>query len=312
MKKALVLGASGGMGYAIVKELVERGVEVIAFARNKNKLTQLFRDISTVKIFSGDVFNFIDLDHATKGVDTLFHAVNIPYPEWKERQPILVKNIIQVAEKNNVKLAVVDNIYSYGKAEKPFVSEDTVKQPHTKKGKIRLELEKMILKAKVPALIAHFPDFYGPNAENTLIHYTLQQVLNNKKASFVGSKKVAREYIFTPDGAKAIVELAFRNDAYGEQWNIPAHSTISGEEIEALIKQLTGYKKNFFTVTKGMIRILGLFSREMREFTEMMYLTEQPVVLSGEKYESFIGPIPRTSYKEGLKQTINFIRENGS
>ena len=34
MKKALVVGASGGMGYSIVKELSNRGI-VMAFARTR-------------------------------------------------------------------------------------------------------------------------------------------------------------------------------------------------------------------------------------------------------------------------------------
>jgi short-subunit dehydrogenase len=42
MKKALVLGASGGMGYALVNELTERGIETVAFARTKEKLQKLY------------------------------------------------------------------------------------------------------------------------------------------------------------------------------------------------------------------------------------------------------------------------------
>ena len=38
MKTALVLGATGNMGSAIVYELVDRGVEVTAFARSVDKL----------------------------------------------------------------------------------------------------------------------------------------------------------------------------------------------------------------------------------------------------------------------------------
>jgi nucleoside-diphosphate-sugar epimerase len=37
VKKALVLGATGGMGYAVVHELNRRGVEVVAFARGKGQ-----------------------------------------------------------------------------------------------------------------------------------------------------------------------------------------------------------------------------------------------------------------------------------
>lgn len=37
MKKALVLGESGGMEFALVPELVSRDVDVIAFAKGKEK-----------------------------------------------------------------------------------------------------------------------------------------------------------------------------------------------------------------------------------------------------------------------------------
>ncbi len=43
--------------------------------------------------------------------------------------------------------------------------------------------------ANVRMFIAHFPDFYGPNAENTLVHHTLKGILANKMSSFVEDKK---------------------------------------------------------------------------------------------------------------------------
>lgn len=51
MKKVLVLGASSGVGYSLVKELVSRGVEVVAFARGKEKLSLLYSDKKHVTIF---------------------------------------------------------------------------------------------------------------------------------------------------------------------------------------------------------------------------------------------------------------------
>ena len=84
------------------------------------------------------------------------------------------------------------------------------KRPHTQKGKIRLQLENVIKASGVPFLIAHFPDFYGPHAENTLLHQTFQRVIQNRKTVFVGPPEIPREYIFTPDGAQALVELSLR------------------------------------------------------------------------------------------------------
>ncbi len=85
--------------------------------------------------------------------------------------------------------------------------------------------------ANVRMFIAHFPNFYGPNAENTLVHHTLKGILANKMSSFIGDKKIAREYSFTPDGAKAIVELASHGEAYGQNWNISGYGAITGEEL---------------------------------------------------------------------------------
>ena len=174
------------------------------------------------------------------------------------------------------------------------------KNPHTKKGKIRLELENTAKQSGVPLLIAHFPDFYGPHAPNTVLDYTLQGMIQNKKARYIGDQSIAREFIYTSDGAKAIVELAFRNRFEGGDWNIPGAGTITGKDIISIVRQVTGYEKKVSTVSKNMIRILGVFSPFMKEYTEMFYLNEEPVVLSGEKYEREIGAVAKTPYKEGL------------
>jgi nucleoside-diphosphate-sugar epimerase len=312
MKKAIVLGASGGMGYALVQELASRGISVKAFARSRDKLQQLFGSMADVEISTGDVFQRDELLKASRDVDLIFHAVNIPYPEWPEGHPRIMENVLNAAEENGAKIVFVDNIYAYGRSPGKKVTEDTPKNPHTKKGKIRLQLDKMLKEAHqkgVPTLICHFPDFYGPNAENTLMHFTLNGMLSGKKAQYVGRLDLKREFIYTPDGAKAAVELSLRDSAYEENWNIPAYDVISGYEIVEIARRATGYQKGISTVGKRMIAFLGLFNKGMREMVEMMYLNEEPVVLSGEKYEREIGPLPRTPYEEGILRTIEHMKQ---
>ena len=309
MKKALVLGATGNMGSALVYELVDRGVEVTAFARSVDNLEKLFGTYP-VKLVSGDVFNLDDLEQADEDVDVVFHAIGIPYPEWEDKQPTLLANILTMVKKKNAKLAMVDNIYAYGRSHGQTVTEETKKNPHTKKGNIRLELENRAKQSGVPLLIAHFPDFYGPHATNTLLDYTLQGMVQNKKARYIGNPEVAREFIYTPDGAKAIVELALQDRFEGGDWNIPGAGTITGTDIISIARQFTGYKKKVSTVSKHMIRFLGIFSPFMKEYIEMFYLNEMPVVLNGEKYEREIGPVPKTPYKVGIEQTLQSIKNN--
>ncbi|RPF55487.1 SDR family NAD(P)-dependent oxidoreductase [Aquisalibacillus elongatus] len=309
MKKALVLGASGGMGYSIVNELQSKGVEVVAFARTEEKLQKLFAKRSGITIFPGDVFQYEELVKAAQGVDVIFHSVNIPYYEWASKQEFLMTNIVKASEQVGSKLVVVDNIYAYGISNGEKITEDSPKNPHTKKGAIRLKLETIVKSSATPWLIVHFPDFYGPNAENTVLGQTLQGVSNNKSGIFIGRKYLKKEFIYTPDGAKAIVELANKENAFGQSWNIPGYGVITGNEILKILKEETGYNKRVFTITKRMVRVYGLFDKMMREFVEMMYLNEEPVVLSGEKYEKEIGPVPKTPYREGLIKTLETMKK---
>lgn len=308
LKKALVLGATGGMGYALVRELSDRNIEVIAFSRGKEKLYNLYQNQPNVTICSGDALVKNDVIEAAEGVDVIFHAVSFPYQEWEDKHPLCIDIMIQSAEIHNAKIVLADNIYAYGKHSNEEVTEDTNKEPHTRKGKIRLTMENMLKRSNLPCLIVHLPDLYGPNAENTLLHETLKNVILNKPANFIGSLKVAREFIFTFDAAKAMVELALREDAYNQNWNIPSAHPITGKEIIEIIRKETGYKQKISPVSKLMIRFIGLFQPFMREMVEIMYLTEDPIILSGEKYQEKIGQIPQTSYKEGIKKTLDWMR----
>ena len=246
MNRAVVLGASGGMGYSIVHELVARGIETVAFARNLEKLQKQFGELDFVKIETGNAFDEERLHQVTAGADVIFHSVSLPYPEWKEGHPQLMGNVLSAAKANNNKVVLIDNIYAYGRIRGQRVTEDMPKRPHTRKGKIRLHVARMAEEAKqegVDTLIAHFPDFYGAYAHNTLLHVTLDAILQDRPAQFVGNQKVKREYIYTPDGARAVVELALHDKAYHQHWNIPGYGVISGEEIIQLCREIRGYGK---------------------------------------------------------------------
>ncbi|MEK3936342.1 SDR family NAD(P)-dependent oxidoreductase [Sporosarcina sp. FSL W7-1349] len=307
MKRALVLGASGGMGFSIVNELIDRGVEVVAFARSEQKLKALYQGHQGISIQTGDIFNLQDVVAASEHVDVIFQAANIPYSQWEDKLILFIGNVLKAAEINQTKLVLIENIYAYGRSTGAKISESTPKRPNTKKGKIRLQVEQLVQQRNVPTIIAHFPDFYGPNAENTLLHFTLKNAVQHKKAMFVGNRTIAREFIYTPDGAKAVVNLAMHDNTYGQNWNIPATDIVTGEELIQIIRDLTGYDKPVSTVSKNLIRFLGIFKADMRETVEMFYLNEEPVVLDGSKYENEIGPLPRTSYRDGLQRTMEYM-----
>ncbi|MFE4456835.1 NAD-dependent epimerase/dehydratase family protein [Nocardia tengchongensis] len=73
--KALVTGASGFLGGAIVRRLVRDGdYEVAVLARPTSNLRDLAEVIDRVEVVTGDLTDAASLDRATKGVDVVFHS----------------------------------------------------------------------------------------------------------------------------------------------------------------------------------------------------------------------------------------------
>ncbi|MFE8701429.1 SDR family NAD(P)-dependent oxidoreductase [Cytobacillus sp. FJAT-54145] len=305
MKKALVLGASGGMGFALVEELVSRNIPTIAFARSQKKLEEFKYEWGPLaEIYAGDVMNSSHLKEAISKADYVFHSLNIPYEKWDPTLFTMLQNILNECQNQNKPFIYVDNIYAYGRQARK-VTEEAEKNPHTKKGKFRLKLQKEIEQSGVPYIIAHFPDFYGPKAESTLLQYTFEQCLKKNSAGFVGYTTIQKEFIYTKDGAKALVELALRDYTYNQTWNIAGAGTITGEEVVKIASKHLNKDIKVIPIHKWMIRLLGIFNPSMKEVVEMMYLNEVPVILDSSKYEREVGPLPKTPYEIGIVENLH-------
>lgn len=74
--KVSLIGASGFVGKSILKELVDRGHEVVAIARNADKLTAIE---GSVTLKSVDVSDVAALASAVEGTDAVVSAYN---PGW--------------------------------------------------------------------------------------------------------------------------------------------------------------------------------------------------------------------------------------
>jgi hypothetical protein len=58
-----------------------------------------------------------------------------------------------------------------------------------------------------------------------------------------------------------------------------------------------------------MLQMLGIWDPMMREMVELYYLFEHPFILSGQQYEKEIGAIPKTPYPEGIRTTLEWLRQ---
>ncbi|MFC6232420.1 NAD-dependent epimerase/dehydratase family protein [Paenibacillus allorhizosphaerae] len=312
MKKAIVIGATGGTGAVVTTELISRGIPTIAFGRSRQKLEQLAAQLGHpdhLSLAVGDAFRSNDVAAASEGADVLFHCANVPYNEMASKLIPLGEAVMEAAHRLSLKVVAVDGIYPYGRKQTDPVTEEHPKQPHTKKGKTRLAFEQMIFSRRwsdAQAMIVRLPDYYGPTANQaSYLGSTLEAIAAGKMAFFIGNMNVPREYVYLPDAAAMIVELASHDHAYGENWHIPGSGTISGRDIVRIARQTSGSTKPVIPLGRMGLSLLGMFVPVMKEVVEMLYLTEEPLTLSGDKYKRRIGPIPATPFTEGITATIH-------
>ena len=319
MKKAIVVGATGGTGASVTEELVRRGIPTVAFGRSRRKLEHLRAALGNpahMTIAVGDAFRPDDIVAASEGADVLFHCANVPYHKMASKLIPLGESVMKAADRMGVKVVAIDGIYPYGRRQAERVTEEHPKQPHTRKGKVRLAFEQMLFDprwSRAKVLIARLPDYYGPTAnEASYLGSTLEAIAAGKMAFFIGNMSVPREFIYLPDAAYMIAELAGREEAYGQNWNIPGGSIVSGHDIVRFARKASGTSKPVIPLGKIGLSLLGIGVPVMKEVVEMLYLTEEPLILSGEKYERNIGPIRSTPIEAGISETIRSLQRKNS
>jgi len=106
-----------------------------------------------------------------------------------------------------------------------------------------------------------------------------------------------------------IAELAVIEEAYGQNWHIPGAGLISGTEIVRIAREASRSTKPVIPLGKLGLSLLGMSIPVMKEIVEMLYLTQEPLVLSGEKYERLIGAARATSFEEGISTTIRMLQQ---
>src|SRR5262245_39340478 len=208
---ALVVGASGGIGSETALAFSRHGWKIRAFSRTKGSAS----GSSGWEWVKGDALDRASVLAASQGVRAIVHAVNPPgYRNWDKLVLPMIDNTIAAAKASGARILLPGTIYNYGPDAFPTLREESPQNATTRKGKIRIELEKKLKDASrqgVRSLIVRFGDFFGPKPGGNW--FSQAMVTPNRpltSITYPGKSGVAHEWAYLPDAGEVFAELMDR------------------------------------------------------------------------------------------------------
>ncbi|QNI35033.1 NAD-dependent epimerase/dehydratase family protein [Alloacidobacterium dinghuense] len=311
MESIALIGASGSLGKSIAAALSARSTRYRVIGRSESSLKVSFGADPLASLVSWNPDSPESIRRALADIDTAIYMVGVNYWQF-ELHPQLIKKTLDGAVAAGVKkLLLIGTVYPFGRPQAERVSEDHPRQPHTFKGRMRKEQEDLVLAAhetgKIQTAILRLPDFYGPGVDKSFLWSAFQSAKTGKRAQLVGPIDTPHEFVYIPDAGATVARLIATRGAWSKAWNLGGAGVTSTRAMAAEIFAQAGRKPKYTVAGKTMLRIFGLFNPMVRELVEMHYLQTSPVILDDTRLKDLLGELPKTPYKEGIRQTLASI-----
>ena len=310
-KTALVLGATGGIGGELARQLRDAGWTVRAMVRRLPADAQH----DGLQWTPGDAMNANDVRRAAEGAQVLVHAVNPPgYRQWGELVLPMIDHSIAAARAAGARIVLPGTVYNFGPDAFPLLHEDAPQRPLTRKGAIRVELERRLEAAAaegVPSLIVRAGDFFGPRAGNNWFSQGLVQPGKPvRRVIDPGTRGVGHAWAYLPDVARTmrlLIDRADRLPAFA-RFHVEGHWDADGmqvvDAIRRVVRSAAGAEPKRHALPWWALEIAAPLVPLFREMREMRYLWRQPVRLDNRRLLAELGAEPRTPLDEAVQVTL--------
>jgi nucleoside-diphosphate-sugar epimerase len=312
MDRIALFGAAGAIGGTIAAELRKRNQPYRVIGRGRAELERAFGSDPDAEIVTWNPDDPASVRSASRGVDTILYLVGLPYWQF-ELHPQLMRKTLDGAIAEGVQhIVLIGTVYPFGRARTERVREDHPREPHTYKGRMRKEQEDLVLSAdgsgKIRGTILRLPDFYGPGIDKSFLASAFQAAVKGGRAQLVGPIDTPHEFVLVPDVGPVALALAEEPLAYGRAWHFGGPGTITERAFVERIFQEAGREPKLIVANKTILRLMGLFNPLMREMVEMNYLFQTPVIMDDSAIHELLGNIHKTSYEDGIRETLQFYQ----
>jgi nucleoside-diphosphate-sugar epimerase len=307
-RTALVIGATGGVGGETAVALLARGWKVRALHRRPEEAARTSID-PRIEWVAGDAMVPASVLAAAGGVSVIVHGANPPgYRNWKGLVLPMLGSTIAAARAVGARVVLPGTVYNYGPEVLPRVRETAEQRPRTRKGAIRVEMERRLKDSGVPALVVRAGDFFGPRAKN---NWFSQGIVTPGRPvrwlAYPAKAGVGHGWAYLPDLARTIALLLDR-EAELEPFAVfhfRGHWFDRGIAIAEAVRRVAPAPKAWIVPFPWLlIYLLAPFVETFREMIEVRWVWKQPLELVNDKLVAFLGEEPHTPLDVALGETL--------
>ena len=312
--KLLVTGGAGFMGSNFIHYILEKyrdysviNLDKLTYAGNLENLKDIEQD-SRYKFVKGDIADPKIMNELVPQVDVVLNYAaethvdrSILSPrEFAETDVLGSLTILNSIRENGnkVRLIQISTDEVFGSIAEGQFTEDSPFEPNSpyaaSKAGGDLMCRAFWVTYKTPVIVTHSCNFYGPyHYPEKLIPLAITNALEGKKIPVYGDGMQVREWIYTEDHCSAIDEV-LHNGTVGEIYNIGTENEQKNLDTVRLILKLTG---------KG---------EDLIEYVKDRPGHDRRYSLSIKKIKEELRWQPKFSFGDGLKQTVDWFKNNES
>ncbi|MBA3070513.1 MAG: NAD-dependent epimerase/dehydratase family protein [Hyphomonas sp.] len=309
-KIALILGATGGIGFETARALKRHGWQLRVLHRRPDSVSHLLPEADWIE---GDALSAADVQDAAVNAGLIVHAVNPPgYRNWKGLALPMIDNTVAAAIANRARIIFPGTIYNYGPDAFPLVSETSPQNPRTRKGVIRVEMESRLRRASesgARVLLVRAGDFFGPHMTGNA-WLSSAMVKSGRPVTAItdpGRKGVGHAWAYLPDLAETIARLADLDEDLGtfETYHFGGHWFDDGADFARHVRSAASAPSaRIGSFPWPVVLALSPFVRLFGEMAEMKYLWDVPVRLDNTKLVRRLGQEPHTPIEAALRASL--------
>lgn len=305
--KILVTGAFGFVGSHLVKNLLERGHEIVAIAHDKKSVYGSMLSFLGLDRYVTIVYKDIVKDDLKDvilkySIDFIFHLAGktivkeafLNPKDTIETNIIGISNLLTSSLNTDIKgilYTSTDKVYGNGlnkKEDSELLGEGMYETSKIASEKIAMAFHKNY---NAPIVITRACNIFGPfDFNKRIVPNTISMILENKPP-VIYKEESYREYIYVDDVCEAYIKLMESIDRVkGEVFNVGSGIVLSQKDVVTSIIEIA---REFGLSTKEPVLI------DKNNYPEIKYQS-----LDSSKIFETIGWKAKTSFEEGIKKTL--------